>query len=235
MRVGFLFWPFTPNLVRELAADAERYGYDLIGIADTPGNAMDPWVAATMVAQATQNVRIGSVSRTSLRGTQRYPPPGSPRSTCLRRVEQSLGSVLAIAARAIWGSRDPARANSPTAPISSAPYWRANRRLGEADKRISRGYASHPQSSSPDQDRGRSPQRAIVRTEFLSITAFWPETSRGPRTRFARLLRRRVARDRISRSGIWPRWTAALRVRCRDSGSEPFSLLWRPVTSSAAI
>ena len=58
MRVGFLFWPFTPNLVRELAADAERYGYDLIGIADTPGNAMDPWVAATMVAQATQNVRI---------------------------------------------------------------------------------------------------------------------------------------------------------------------------------
>ena len=58
MRVGFLFWPFTPNLVRELTADAERYGYDLIGIADTPGNAMDPWVAATMVAQATQNVRI---------------------------------------------------------------------------------------------------------------------------------------------------------------------------------
>jgi len=58
MRVGFLFWPFTPNLVRELAADAERYGYDLIGIADTPGNVMDPWVAATMVAQATQNGRI---------------------------------------------------------------------------------------------------------------------------------------------------------------------------------
>jgi len=42
MRVGFLFWPFTPNLVRELAADAERYGYDLIGIADTPGTRWTP-------------------------------------------------------------------------------------------------------------------------------------------------------------------------------------------------
>src|ERR1051326_5192446 len=58
MRVGFLFWPFTPELVRQLAASAERYGYDLIGIADTPGNAMEPWVAATMVAHATQGVRI---------------------------------------------------------------------------------------------------------------------------------------------------------------------------------
>src|SRR5438270_5724032 len=160
MRVGFLFWPFTPNLVRELAADAERYGYDLIGIADTPGNAMDPWVAATMVTQATQMSGSRSVSRTSLRGTQRHPPPQSPRSTCLRPIGPSLGLVLAIAARAIWGSRDPARANSPTAPVSSAPYWAANRRLGEADKRISRGYVGHRPSFSRRQDRGRSPQRA---------------------------------------------------------------------------
>lgn len=58
MRVGFLFWPFTPELIRQLATSADRYGYDLIGIADTPGNAMDPWVAATMVAQETQRVRI---------------------------------------------------------------------------------------------------------------------------------------------------------------------------------
>src|SRR5260221_10324717 len=29
-----------------------RHGHDMIGIADTPGNAMDPWVAATMAAQA---------------------------------------------------------------------------------------------------------------------------------------------------------------------------------------
>jgi alkanesulfonate monooxygenase SsuD/methylene tetrahydromethanopterin reductase-like flavin-dependent oxidoreductase (luciferase family) len=41
-----------------MSAAAERYGYDMIGIADTPGNAMDPWVAATMVAHATERPRI---------------------------------------------------------------------------------------------------------------------------------------------------------------------------------
>jgi len=33
-----------------MAQAADRFGYDMIGIADTPGNAMDPWVAATLVA-----------------------------------------------------------------------------------------------------------------------------------------------------------------------------------------
>jgi alkanesulfonate monooxygenase SsuD/methylene tetrahydromethanopterin reductase-like flavin-dependent oxidoreductase (luciferase family) len=51
--VGFFFWPFDPYLVRRMANAADRYGFDLIGIADTPGNAMDSWVAATMVATAT--------------------------------------------------------------------------------------------------------------------------------------------------------------------------------------
>ncbi len=58
MEVGFFFWPFNPDLVRRLAAAADRYGYDMIGIADTPGNAMDPWVAATMVAEATKTARV---------------------------------------------------------------------------------------------------------------------------------------------------------------------------------
>jgi 5,10-methylenetetrahydromethanopterin reductase len=58
MRVGYLFWPFVPDLVRRLAESAERLGYDMIGIADTPGNAMDPWVAATLAAQATEDARI---------------------------------------------------------------------------------------------------------------------------------------------------------------------------------
>ena len=58
MQVGFFFWPFSPELVCRMAAAAERHGYDMIGIADTPGNAMDPWVAATMVAQATKRPRI---------------------------------------------------------------------------------------------------------------------------------------------------------------------------------
>ena len=58
MEVGFFFWPYNPDLVRRLAAAAGRYGYDMIGIADTPGNAMDPWVAATMVAEATARSRV---------------------------------------------------------------------------------------------------------------------------------------------------------------------------------
>lgn len=58
MQVGFFFWPFSPDLVRRMAAAAERYGYDMIGIADTPGNAMDPWVAATLVAEAATRPRI---------------------------------------------------------------------------------------------------------------------------------------------------------------------------------
>jgi 5,10-methylenetetrahydromethanopterin reductase len=58
MQVGLFFWPFSPDLVRRMAAAAERYGYDMIGIADTPGNAMDPWVAATLVAEATARSRI---------------------------------------------------------------------------------------------------------------------------------------------------------------------------------
>ena len=41
-----------------MAAAADRHGFDLIGIADTPGNAMDPWVAATLVAGVTKQPRV---------------------------------------------------------------------------------------------------------------------------------------------------------------------------------
>jgi 5,10-methylenetetrahydromethanopterin reductase len=58
MEVGFFFWPYSPDLVRRMAKAADRYGFDLIGIADTPGNAMDPWVVATMVAEATERARL---------------------------------------------------------------------------------------------------------------------------------------------------------------------------------
>ena len=58
MHVGFLFWPFAPDLVRRLTKCAEHFGYDMIGIADTPGNAMDPWVAGTLAAEASEVVRI---------------------------------------------------------------------------------------------------------------------------------------------------------------------------------
>jgi len=58
MDVGFFFWPYDPGLTRRLAENADRYGYAMIGIADTPGNAMDPWVAATLVANATRHARV---------------------------------------------------------------------------------------------------------------------------------------------------------------------------------
>jgi 5,10-methylenetetrahydromethanopterin reductase len=58
MEIGFFFWPYDIGLVKGMAEAADRFGYDLIGVADTPGNAMDPWVAATLVAGGTRRARI---------------------------------------------------------------------------------------------------------------------------------------------------------------------------------
>jgi 5,10-methylenetetrahydromethanopterin reductase len=58
MQVGFFFWPYSVELCEKLAERADRNGYAMIGIADTPGNAMDPWVAATIVARACRRARI---------------------------------------------------------------------------------------------------------------------------------------------------------------------------------
>ena len=58
MEVGFFFWPYNPGLVENLADRADRYGYDMIGIADTPGNAMDPWVSAALAARVTKKARV---------------------------------------------------------------------------------------------------------------------------------------------------------------------------------
>jgi 5,10-methylenetetrahydromethanopterin reductase len=57
MQVGFFFWPYTLQLVEQMAERAERYGYAMIGVADTPGNAMDPWVAAALAGRATRTPR----------------------------------------------------------------------------------------------------------------------------------------------------------------------------------
>ncbi len=58
MQIGFFFWPYDPALTRRMAAAADRYGFDMIGIADTPGNAMDPWVAASLAAAAVRRARV---------------------------------------------------------------------------------------------------------------------------------------------------------------------------------
>ena len=58
MQVGFFFWPYTPKLIEQLSECADRYGYSMIGIADTPGNAMDPWIAAALAGRATSKAKV---------------------------------------------------------------------------------------------------------------------------------------------------------------------------------
>src|SRR5256712_978443 len=41
-----------------MAEAADTLGYDMVGIADTPGNAMDPWVATTLLAAGTRRARV---------------------------------------------------------------------------------------------------------------------------------------------------------------------------------
>src|SRR5262249_5317308 len=49
---------YTVDLCERLAERADRHGYAMIGIADTPGNAMDPWVSAAIVARASRRARV---------------------------------------------------------------------------------------------------------------------------------------------------------------------------------
>src|SRR3954451_23059906 len=58
MQVGFFFWPYNLDLCEKLTERADRYGYAMIGIADTPGNAMDPWVSAAMVPRVSRGPRV---------------------------------------------------------------------------------------------------------------------------------------------------------------------------------
>jgi len=60
MRFGFFFWPYTPEYTARLARRGEELGFDLVGIADTPGNALDPWVAMTLAAAATSRVALAT-------------------------------------------------------------------------------------------------------------------------------------------------------------------------------
>jgi len=58
VEIGFFFWPYDIALVGAMAEAADGFGYDMVGIADTPGNAMDPWVATTLVAARTRRARV---------------------------------------------------------------------------------------------------------------------------------------------------------------------------------
>jgi 5,10-methylenetetrahydromethanopterin reductase len=58
VEIGFFFWPYHVALVRAMAEAADTLGYDMVGIADTPGIAMDPWVATTLLAEGTRRARV---------------------------------------------------------------------------------------------------------------------------------------------------------------------------------
>src|SRR5688572_10918476 len=58
MQIGFFFWPYDVALVGAMADAADRFGYDVVGVADTPGNAMDPWVAGAVLAAGTRRARV---------------------------------------------------------------------------------------------------------------------------------------------------------------------------------
>jgi len=59
-RFGFFFWPWTPEYTARMATLGEQQGWDLVGVADTPGNAMDPWVALTVAATRTERVGLAA-------------------------------------------------------------------------------------------------------------------------------------------------------------------------------
>ena len=59
-RFGFFFWPYEPALVARMVRLGEQQGWDLVGIADTPGNAMDVWVALAQAATLSTRVRLAS-------------------------------------------------------------------------------------------------------------------------------------------------------------------------------
>jgi 5,10-methylenetetrahydromethanopterin reductase len=58
VEIGFFFWPYDVALVGAMARAADAHGYDMAGIADTPGIAMDPWVATTLLAAGTRRARV---------------------------------------------------------------------------------------------------------------------------------------------------------------------------------
>lgn len=56
--VGFFFWPTEPAMIAKMGALAERHGYDLVGVADSPGQCLDSWVSATLLSAAAPSVRV---------------------------------------------------------------------------------------------------------------------------------------------------------------------------------
>jgi hypothetical protein len=149
MEFGFFFWPYDPDLVRRMANAADRYGFDLIGIADTPSNSMDPWVAATMVADATERPRLASALATWSRNIRRFPPQRSPHLIFWLQIAQSSALVLGIAEREISDSRGRGLPSLPPVPHSYANCSEVGPRYGRARRHIYHGCTGAARSLSP--------------------------------------------------------------------------------------
>ncbi len=57
-KVGFFFWPKEAGMVARMGALAEEHGYDLVGVADSPGQCLDCWVSASLLSGAAPNIPI---------------------------------------------------------------------------------------------------------------------------------------------------------------------------------
>jgi 5,10-methylenetetrahydromethanopterin reductase len=58
VQLGFFFWPYDPEYTRRMASLGDALGFGMVGIADTPGNAMDAWVATAVAAQHIRRARV---------------------------------------------------------------------------------------------------------------------------------------------------------------------------------
>ena len=174
MRIGFFFWPYDPALVRRMAAAADRYGFDMIGIADTPGNAMDPWVAATMTAAA---VRRACVALCVTNLVSRHPAVSAAAIASLDRLAEGR-TVLGIGA-GHSGTRNLGMANAGVAELGEGVrYLKTLLASGEAtlDGATARipGSRRRPGSSSPAPGRAPCGWPARPPTGLSSITASRP-------------------------------------------------------------
>jgi alkanesulfonate monooxygenase SsuD/methylene tetrahydromethanopterin reductase-like flavin-dependent oxidoreductase (luciferase family) len=183
MEVGFFFWPYSPDLVRRMAKAADRYGFDLIGIADTPGNAMDPWVAATMVAGTTERARL-AICVSNL--ASRHPAVSAAAIASLDLLAPNR-AILGLGT-GHSGTRNIGLARSGVAELAAGTAFIRQLLAGrpatwQGAERISRGCNAAARSSSPAPDRRPSLRPAERRMVPLSISASPRKTSPRPTRR----------------------------------------------------
>ncbi len=218
MQVGFFFWPYTLELCERLAERADRYGYAMIGIADTPGNAMDPWVSAALVARASRSTRV-AICVTNL--LTRHPAVSAAAIASLDHVSGG---------RAVLGIGAGHSGTTQCRPAEIARQGARRRRDLHQDAAARRaGYARHRlRPSAVDQARAAGLPRRVA-----PAAAAGGRPHRRRRVRQLRPRRRQHPRVRGRRSSPARRPPAATRQRSR-SGRSARSTATRIATRPAA-